>query len=145
MPYIVRDSNGKIVRATVQTLHGAEMVPYNHPELNEFLFANGEDPRKIEETLGELRRTDGEMARAVEDVVMALLKKNVLKMTDLPKPVQDRMAMRVKLRMSIQEAFDQASERHNSSFSFDAPSTADSKPADSKDEPVHEEEKSFLD
>lgn len=114
MPYIVRDSSGKITRATVQALHGAEMVPYNHPELVTFLEKNGQDPRKIEDTLTELRRTDGEMARAVEDVVMALLKKNVLKMTDLPKPVQDRMAARVKLRMIIQEAFDQASDQSSS-------------------------------
>lgn len=114
MPYILRDSSGKICRATVQPLHGAEMVPYNHAELEAFLQKNGQDPRKIDETLTELRRTDGEMARAVEDVVMALLKKNVLKMTDLPKPVQDRMALRVKLRMTIQEAFDTASDRHSS-------------------------------
>lgn len=123
MPYIVRDSSGNVTRATVQALHGAEMVPYNHPDLVAFLEKNGQDPQKIEDTLAELRRTDGEMARAVEDVVMALLKKNVLKMTDLPKPVQDRMAARVKLRMTIQEAFDQASE-HNSSSQFAASASA---------------------
>lgn len=110
MPYIVRDTQGKIIRATLQQVHGAEMVPYNHPELEEFLKTHGQDPHKVEEALSELRRTDGEMARAVEDVVMALLKKNVLKMTDLPVPVQDRMGYRVKLRMSIQEAFDQATD-----------------------------------
>lgn len=122
MPYIVKDSSGKITRATVQALHGAEMVPYDHPDLIAFLERNGQSIQKIEETLAELRRTDGEMARAVEDVVMALLKKNVLKMSDLPKPVQDRMAMRVKLRMSIQEAFDQASD-NNSKNAFAASAT----------------------
>jgi len=111
MPYILRDAKGKIYRATVQQLHGAEMVPYNHPELEAFLKANGQNPQDIEDSLSELRKTDGEMARAVEDVVMALLKKNVLKMTDLPVPVQDRMAKRVRLRMSIQEALDHASDR----------------------------------
>jgi len=112
MPYILRDAKGRVCRATVQQLHGAEMVPYNHPDLEAFLKANGQDPQEIEGTLAELRKTDGEMARAVEDVVMALLKKNVLKMTDLPVPVQDRMAKRVRLRMSIQEALDHASDRY---------------------------------
>ena len=56
-----------------------------------------------------MRRTDNEMARAVEDIIMVLLKKNVLKMSDMPKAVQDRMALRVKLRMLIQDVYDQAS------------------------------------
>ncbi|MGE4352194.1 MAG: hypothetical protein AB7E52_08410 [Bdellovibrionales bacterium] len=111
MPYIIRDIQGKITRATVQAVHGAELVAYDHPDLIRFLENNGQDPMQIERTLSELRRTDSEMARAVEDVVMALLKKNVLKMTDLPKPVQERMAYRVKLRLSIQEAFDLASDK----------------------------------
>src|SRR5689334_17142740 len=109
MPYILRDQNGQITRASVRAIHGADIVPHNNPDLVRFLQAHGQDPQKIEDSLSELRRTDGDMARAVEDVVMALLKKNVLKMTDLPKPVQDRMAIRVKLRVMIQEAYDLAS------------------------------------
>lgn len=117
MPFILRDPIGKVVRASVQSLHGAEMVSYDHPDLTLFLQDNGQDPKKIEEALFELRRTDAEMSRAVEDVVMALLKKSVLKMSDLPKPVQDRMAFRVKLRVMIQDSFDQASGHKNDVFS----------------------------
>ena len=51
------------------------------------------------------------MARAVEDVIMVLLKKNLFKMTDLPKPVQDRMSFRVKQRVLIQDIYDQATAR----------------------------------
>ncbi len=115
MPYILRDREGKIYRASARALHGGEMVPYNHPELVEFVKNKGQDPQKIDESLTELRRTDADMSRAVEDVIMALLKKNVLKMTDLPKPVQERMALRVKLRVMIQEIYDQASGQANSS------------------------------
>lgn len=89
------------------------MVPYDHPDLLAFLKNNGQDPAKIDEALGELRRTDVDMSRAIEDVVMALLKKNILKMTDLPKAVQDKMAYRVGLRVRIQETFDQASGQSN--------------------------------
>ena len=109
MPYVLRDSDGKICRASVRQLHGAEILPYNHPDLVDFLKTNGQDPSVIENSLAELRRTDADMSRAVEDVVMALLKKNILKMTDLPKPVQEKMALRVKWRVIIQDSFDQAS------------------------------------
>jgi len=109
MPYVFRDANGKVCRATVRPIHGAESLPHGHPELVEFLRERGQDPDQIEQSLGDLRKTDAEMSRAVEDVIMALLKKNILKMTDLPKPVQDRMASRVKLRVMIQDAYDQAS------------------------------------
>lgn len=114
MPYVLRDSDGKVCRASVRQLHGADILPYNHPDLVEFLQAHGQDPSVVENSLAELRRTDADMSRAVEDVVMALLKKNVLKMTDLPKPVQERMAMRVKLRVIIQDSFDQASGNNDS-------------------------------
>lgn len=121
MPYVIRDESGKIIRATVQTVHGAEMLPYNHPDLLSFLKENGQDPKKIDDALDELRRTDPDMSRAIEDVVMVLFKKNILKMSDLPKPVQEKMAYRVKLRVTIQETLDQASSRSdNASFSASA-------------------------
>ena len=109
MPYIVRDANGKILKASARTLPSGELVPHSHPEVVDFLKHHGQDPKQVEDALSELRRTDNEMARAVEDVIMVLLKKNVLKMTDMPKAVQDRMALRVKLRVLIQDIYDQAS------------------------------------
>jgi hypothetical protein len=109
MPYILRDETGKIARISARALHGGELVPHSHPDVVAWLTARGQNPKHVEEALGELRRTDLEMSRAVEDVIMVLLKKNVLKMTDLPKAVQDRMALRVKMRVMIQDIYDQAS------------------------------------
>ena len=111
MPYIFRDKDGKITKASVRMLAEGEMVPHNSPEIIEFLRSRGQDPAIVEQALAELRRTDNEMARAVEDVIMVLLKKNLLKMTDLPKPVQDRMSFRVKQRVLLQDIYDQASAR----------------------------------
>ncbi|MDD3288281.1 MAG: hypothetical protein PHX43_04670 [Alphaproteobacteria bacterium] len=109
MPYIVRDASGKISRASARPIINAEIVPFDYPELVQFLAVNGQDPSTVESAFSELRRTDMDMSRAVEDVVVALLRKNLLKMSDLPKPVQDKMALRVRLRVMIQEAYDQAS------------------------------------
>ncbi|MDX9689894.1 MAG: hypothetical protein EOM37_00715 [Proteobacteria bacterium] len=113
MPYVIRDKDNKIVRATATPIHGAEALPYDHPDLIAFLTENGQDQQIVTDSLHELRRTDPEMSRAVEDVIVALLKKNILRMTDLPQPVQERMAYRVKMRMVIQDAYDHASSKHS--------------------------------
>lgn len=109
MPYITRDASGKVNKASARLLVGGDIVPHNHPEVVEFLRKRGQDPVQVEIALAELRRTDGEMARAVEDIIMVLLKKNLFKMSDLPKPVQDRMSFRVKQRVLIQDIYEQAS------------------------------------
>ncbi len=109
MPYIVRDANKNILRVDARPIIGAEMIAHDHPDLITFLKARGQDPTQIQKYLDELRQSDVAMSRAIEDVVMALLKKNVLKMADLPQAVQERMSYRVKLRVMIQEIYDKAS------------------------------------
>ncbi|MDD3029708.1 MAG: hypothetical protein PHS57_05450 [Alphaproteobacteria bacterium] len=111
MPYVQRNENGKIVKVSTRGLVGGEVLPYSHPEITAFLRQRGQDPQLVEQAMAELRRTDNDMARAVEDVIMILLKKNVVKMTDLPKPVQDRISYRVKQRVLIQDIYDQATAR----------------------------------
>jgi hypothetical protein len=109
MPYILRDAEGQISRVSVRALPGAEALPHAHPDVVAFLAEKGQDPAKVASALAELKQSDADMARAIEDVIMALLKKNLLKMTDLPKPVQDRMTNRTRLRVMIQDAYEQAS------------------------------------
>lgn len=111
MPYVLRNEAGKVSKVSARILVGADLLPHNHPEVVDFLKQRGQDPAHVQVALEELRRTDGEMARAVEDVIMVLLKKNLFKMTDLPKPVQDRMSFRVKQRVLIQDIYDQATAR----------------------------------
>ena len=111
MPYIQRNKNGKVIKVSARLLVGGELLPHNSAEILEFLKERGQDPQQVEIALNELRRTDGEMSRAVEDVILVLLKKNLFKMADLPKPVQDRMSFRVKQRVVIQDIYDQATAR----------------------------------
>ena len=109
MPYVLRDESGKITKVSSFQVPGAEGLPADHPELLGFLDTHGINPGQVEGAIKELRRTDNEMSRAIEDLITALLKKNVLKMSDLPKAVQDRIAFRISLRMQIQQAYDRAS------------------------------------
>lgn len=109
MPYVLRNESGKISKVSVRALPSAELVPHDHPDVVQFLKDRNISPTLITEAITELRRTDSEMSRSVEDVITALLKKNILKINDLPKPVQDRIAHRVKMRIQIQDAYDRAS------------------------------------
>jgi hypothetical protein len=110
MPYVTKDESGKIIRVSVRAIPGAEVVPHDNPDIIKFLEDRKLSPGLISEALGELRRTDNEMSRAVEDVITALLKKNILKMNDLPRAVQERIAHRVKMRIQIQDTYDRASQ-----------------------------------
>ena len=109
MPFVQRDSSGKITRATLNQIMDLEFVPHGTPEIVAFLEDRGQDPKKVDEVLAELRRSDVEMARLSEDLVTVLLRRNLLKMSDLPPQVQDRMALRTKLRMLLQDVYAQAS------------------------------------
>lgn len=111
MPYVVRDPEGKISKISVRPIPGADMLPHDHADVLSFMKDKGVETKIIAEAISELRRTDTEMSRAVEDVITALLKKNLLKLSDLPKAVQDRIAFRVRMRMQIQETYDRASQR----------------------------------
>ncbi len=110
MPFIHRDpTTGLINKAMTRSVPNTEFVPHGHPDLVAFLNGRGVDTKQIDDALGELKRTDLDMSRAVEDVITALLKKNVIKITDLPKPVQDRIALRTRMRVLIAESYDRAS------------------------------------
>ena len=109
MPYVLRDASGQITKVSSFQVPSAEGLPADHPDLLAFLGQQGIDPQQVEGAIKDLKRTDNEMSRAIEDLITALLKKNVLKMSDLPKAVQDRIAFRIGLRMQIQQAYDRAS------------------------------------
>lgn len=110
MPFVIRDPvTNAITKAIIRQLPGMEFVHHDDPDLVTFMAKRGVDTQQIHIALDELRRTDMDMSRAVEDVITALLKKNILKMADLPKAVQDRIALRVKMRVQIAEAYDRAS------------------------------------
>ncbi len=109
MPYVVYDESNKVVKISARSIPGAAVLPHDHPDVVHFLEAKSISPSLVTEALGELRRTDNEMSRAVEDIITALLKKNILKLNDLPKAVQDRIAHRVKMRIQIQDTYDRAS------------------------------------
>ena len=111
MPYIQRDKNGKILKISSRPLDRGELIPLHHPDVTAFLKTRGIDPAQIETYLTHLKNSDTDMARTIEDIITVLLKKNLVKITDMPKYMQDKMMVRAKLRTSIEEIYIQASDK----------------------------------
>ncbi len=95
MPYVIRDSEGKIIAASPTPLDGAcEQIAADAPELLSFVDAlTGE--------ASELALSDMKLIRAIEDIVDLLISKNIICITDLPPAVQNKLLERRSLRHSL--------------------------------------------
>lgn len=82
MPYVIRDSAGKIVQVIEESVSGAnETLAENSAELQEYY--EGREPGT--QTLRmQLLQSDQGMARLVEDLIDLLIAKHVIQFTDLP-------------------------------------------------------------
>lgn len=82
MPYVIRDSSGKIAQV-IEDLTGAtyESVPENAPELQEYYDGRELGPHTLRM---QLVQSDQGMARLVEDLIDILIAKHVIQFTDLP-------------------------------------------------------------
>ncbi len=95
MPYIARDSDGKIIAASPMPLDDAsEAVAADAPELLAFV-------ESITGGASELAISDMKLIRAIEDIVDLLISKNIISITDLPNAVQDKLLQRHSLRHSL--------------------------------------------
>jgi len=96
MPYVGRDERGNIT--TVSTTSTAQTTEFLAPEADELqrylrrLAADG--------TGSDLAQSDQEMIRVVEDIIDTLIEKNLIRFTDLPEAVQNKLVHRRSLRRS---------------------------------------------
>lgn len=103
MPYVQRDSSGKIIAvSSTQSDVTPELVEEGSHDLNAFLLdmalGRGGLDRNVVRSLGE---TDMAMVRVVEDIVDLLIEQNLLRFTDLPMPAQEKLLQRRRLRESV--------------------------------------------
>ena len=83
MPYVIRDTGGKIVQVSDEPLTGAtERVEDDSAELR--AFHKESSASTIEALRQQLAQSDTGMARLVEDLIDVLINKGVIKFTDLP-------------------------------------------------------------
>jgi len=92
MPYITRNAEGAIASLVHEAPSiGAEFLAADHPEVTAFLGGSGEA----------FERLDAEFVRVIEDVIDALIVKNVINITDLPEQAQAKLFARKSFRERI--------------------------------------------
>ena len=93
MPYVVRDEQGAIESLHRTMVAGAELLPFEHPEVQAF-WGGGE--------AHSFARMDAELVRVLEDLIDALIRRNVLSITDLPQEAQGKLFSRKHFREGMQ-------------------------------------------
>lgn len=93
MHYVVRDPNGSVISLHREPVEGAELLPSHHPDVQAFLGHQGG------RSFAEL---DAGLVRVLEDLIDALLRRNVLRITDLPLEAQVKIFERKHFRENMQ-------------------------------------------
>lgn len=108
MPFVERDQNGEVSAIYRQaTTFAQERLALEDPDVMDFLrrsFASEDRPADVGEVIQEeLAASDREMVRVIEDVVAALIRKQVILLTDLPEAAQRKLLNRSALRNQLSE------------------------------------------
>ena len=85
MPFIRRNASGAIDSLHRRDEEGCEFVPDDHPDVRAFLGAAAPAYDQNFATL------DADFIRVIEDVIDALISKNVINITDLPVEAQTKL------------------------------------------------------
>lgn len=96
MPYVKRDSEGRIAALSLEARAGFEPCD-NQAELEAFCAHLRTDSE-------ELAATDLPLIRVLEDLIHLLIDKQVIRFTDLPAPAQQKLLERRNLRNSLKNS-----------------------------------------
>lgn len=102
MPFVVRDSSGRIVEIHASSTEAAhEEVAPDDPALIRFLGSPEGGAWHGAEVQDALEDSDRELIRVLEDLIAVLIDKRVIVLTDLPKAAQEKLAHRYRLRSRL--------------------------------------------
>lgn len=108
MPFVRRSADGQI-----ESLHrhgdaGAEFLPDDHVDVQDFVG------RPADAAKGDFERLDADFVRVIEDVIDTLIIKNVINITELPEQAQAKLFARKSFRERVSKSslrlFGQATE-----------------------------------
>ena len=98
MPFVKRNAQGTVVALLADAQPDAqEYLASGHAEVLAFL-AQQDGEEGVQRAL---RESDGELARVTEDLVHLLVEKNLIRFTDLPEAVQNKLLSREQLRAQL--------------------------------------------
>ncbi|AIC17318.1 MULTISPECIES: hypothetical protein [Pseudomonas] len=97
MFYVQRDAQGQLVRVEATPYAEAtETLPADHSEIQQW-FAN----EVVEVSLKQLKQSDLEMIRVLDDLIQVLTSKGVIRVTDLPPAAQAKLMDRTQAREAL--------------------------------------------
>jgi hypothetical protein len=100
MPFIKRDTQGRIRSVSLERQEGyTECAERDIPELDTYL-------QLIDEAKTEISGTDKPLVRVIEDLIDLLVKRDVIRFTDLPQPAQNKLMTRRRLRTEMKPGLD---------------------------------------
>ncbi|MEY4765143.1 MAG: hypothetical protein RI907_1816 [Pseudomonadota bacterium] len=95
MIYATRHAQGHIVSLHKEPVPGAEALPFTHPDVQQFL---GEDREQRQ-----FASLDAGLVRVLEDLIDALIRRNVICITDLPMEAQLKLFDRKHFREGVRD------------------------------------------
>lgn len=99
MVYVQRDEDGRLLRVEHDPFEGmTETLALESEELHNWLRVREE----VRERLAGLQESDRELVRVLEDVVIALVQKGVIRYTDLPEAARRKLDQRAVMRAEIE-------------------------------------------
>jgi hypothetical protein len=97
MFYVQRDAQGQLVRVEAAAYAEAtESLPADHHEIQAW-YAN----ETMEVSLKQLKQSDLEMIRVLDDLIQVLTSKGVIRVTDLPPAAQAKLMDRTQAREAL--------------------------------------------
>ena len=96
MPYAVRDAQGRVTSLHRHDPGVGEELPAQHPEVQAFLGLGPAAPAAGQGE--EFVRLDADFIRVLEDVIDALVSRNLIAITDLPDIAQTKLFARKSFR-----------------------------------------------
>ncbi|MGI4839856.1 MAG: hypothetical protein ACRYF9_19800 [Janthinobacterium lividum] len=97
MFYVQRDANGQLLRVEAAAYAEAnETLPADNHEIQTW-FANA----AIEGSLKQLKQSDLDMIRVLDDLIQVLTSKGVIRVTDLPEAAQAKLTDRTNAREAL--------------------------------------------
>lgn len=100
--YVKRDSTGLIVAVSLASQPGfEEQIDPADPAVHAFQAAFMAPDQSVDEQARQLRNSDTELVRVVEDLVNLLTDKGIIQFTELPEAAQRKLLERKNLRKHI--------------------------------------------
>ncbi|MGE1177798.1 MULTISPECIES: tryptophan synthase subunit beta [Pseudomonas] len=97
MFYVQRDAQGQLSRVEAAAwAEATETLPADHHEIQAW-FANA----AVENSLKQLKQSDLEMIRVLDDLIQVLTQKGVIRVTDLPPAAQAKLMDRNQARVAL--------------------------------------------